>query len=158
MKTIPTIVASAAAIAASVLAIAGPASAGSTATNSSAPSGNSAGQIARGNYLVHRAGLCIDCHSPRNEKGEFIEDRHLTGSPIAFTPVAPMPWASFAPRLAGLPAGYTQEQIVHFLMTGERPDGRPGPLPPMPAYRFEREDAEAIVAYLKSLPAEASQR
>jgi mono/diheme cytochrome c family protein len=69
-----------------------------------------------------------------------------------------MPWASFAPRLAGLPAGYTQEQIVHFLMTGERPDGRPGPLPPMPAYRFEREDAEAIVAYLKSLPAEASQR
>ncbi len=154
MKTIPTIVIAAAATAASVFVLPCAAIAGNGQSSSSTATPE---QIARGNYLVYRAGLCIDCHSPRSEKGEFLEGKHLTGAPIGFTPVAPMPWAPFAPRLAGLPAGYTQEQIVHFLMTGERPNGRPGPLPPMPAYRFNRDDAEAIVAYLKSLPGEVPQ-
>jgi mono/diheme cytochrome c family protein len=113
-----------------------------------------AAQIDRGDYLVHGAGLCTDCHTPRNERGELVAARNLAGAPIGFTPVAPMPWASAAPRLAGLPAGFTPEAMVEFLMTGDRPNGRPRPLPPMPPYRFNRADAEAIVAYLQSLPAE----
>jgi hypothetical protein len=35
-------------------------------------------------------------------------------------------------------------------MTGKRPTGAPT-LPPMPEYRFSREDAEATTAYLESL-------
>jgi hypothetical protein len=35
-------------------------------------------------------------------------------------------------------------------MTGRRPSGRV-PDPPMPPFRLSREDAEAIVAYLRSL-------
>jgi mono/diheme cytochrome c family protein len=108
--------------------------------------------LARGDYLVHRAGLCIDCHSPRNEKGEFLPGKALAGAPIGFKPLAPMPWMTAAPRLAGGPAGFSQAELVHFLMTGERPGGRPPALPPMPAYRFDRADAEAIAVYLQSLP------
>ncbi|MES1167521.1 MAG: c-type cytochrome [Pseudomonadota bacterium] len=110
--------------------------------------------IARGNYLVNRVGLCIDCHSPRTEKGEIIPAKHLTGAPIGVAPLAPMPWMPYAPRLAGLPAGFTEAELVHFLMTGERPNGRGNPLPPMPPYRLDRADAEAVAAYLRSLPAE----
>jgi cytochrome c553 len=108
-------------------------------------------QLEHGRYLVHQVGLCIDCHSPRNQKGEFLEDKHLTGSPIPFTPTVPMPWMPAAPKIAGLPDGYTAKDMTHFLMTGERPNGRPGVLPPMPPYRMDRRDAEAVTAYLQAM-------
>lgn len=108
--------------------------------------------LIRGEYLVMRTGLCTDCHSPRNERGEHLVGMHLTGAPIPFEPIVPMPWVRAAPRLAGLPAGFNEEQMIHFLMTGERPDNRGQPLPPMPPYRFDRADAEAITAYLRTMP------
>ena len=77
----------------------------------------------------------------------------VLGAPIGFAPLSPMPWMAYAPRLAGLPAGFNEEEFIHFLMTGERPQGRGHPLPPMPPYRFARSDAEAITAYLRTLPA-----
>jgi mono/diheme cytochrome c family protein len=105
--------------------------------------------IARGKYLVEQAGQCQDCHTPRNEKGEFVKEQWLMGGALPFKPVAPMPWMAAAPPIAGLPT-LTREQAVHFLMTGERP-GRPQVTPPMPEYRFDKADAEAIAAFLKSL-------
>jgi mono/diheme cytochrome c family protein len=105
--------------------------------------------VERGRYLTHHVAGCVDCHSPRDEKGRFIADRHLTGSVLGFAPTVPMPWAPAAPSLVGL-EGYTPEQAVRFLMTGERPSGVP-PLPPMPEYRLNQEDAKAVVAYLRSL-------
>lgn len=107
--------------------------------------------LARGEYLVHQVGLCIDCHSPRGEGGEFVAGRHLTGAPLSFSPAVPMPWAPVAPPIAGMPAGWSEEGLVHFLMTGERPNNLPPPLPPMPPYRLDRPDAEAVAAYLQSL-------
>jgi mono/diheme cytochrome c family protein len=108
-------------------------------------------RIERGRYLVHRVGMCVDCHSPRNEKGQFIEEMHLTGAALNFKSDSTAPRMPVAPKIAGLPNGFTAEDTVHFLMTGERPNGRPAPLPPMPAYRLERADAEAVTAYLRSL-------
>lgn len=108
--------------------------------------------LARGRYLVENIGLCADCHSPRNEKGEFVTAQWLGGAPIGFTPAVPMPvWAPVAPPIAGLPS-MTEAQAVKFLMEGTRPDGTM-PRPPMPAYRLNAEDARAMVAYLKSLGA-----
>ena len=60
-----------------------------------------------------------------------------------------MPWMPAAPPIAGLPT-LTHDQAVHFLMTGERP-GKPRVTPPMPEYRFDKADADAIATYLKSL-------
>lgn len=107
-------------------------------------------KVARGKYLVEEAGQCQDCHTPRNPKGEWVKEQWLLGAEIAFKPTVPMPaWMEVAPPIAGLPT-LTHAQAVEFLMTGERP-GKPRVTPPMPEYRFNRADAEAIAAYLKSL-------
>lgn len=106
--------------------------------------------LARGQYLVEGIGLCADCHTPRNEQGQFVTAHWLRGAPIGFTPAVPMPvWAPVAPPIAGLPS-MTAEQAVRFLTHGQRPDGTM-PRPPMPAYRLNEDDARAMVAYLKSL-------
>ncbi len=110
----------------------------------------SAAAIARGRYLVESVGMCGDCHSPRNEKGEFIREQLLAGAPLSFKPIDPMPvWAEKAPAIAGLP-GWDKDAAIRFFMTGIVYNGLP-PRPPMPAYRFRQADAEAVVAYLKSL-------
>ncbi len=101
----------------------------------------------RGRYLVERVGLCQDCHSPRDEKGQFIADKWLQGSPLPFQPTVPMPWSPVGKPIAGLPT-LSEAEAVRFLSTGELPGNRQI-LPPMPAYRFSEADARDIVAYLK---------
>jgi hypothetical protein len=92
----------------------------------------------------------VTCHIPRNEKGEPIPGKTLPGALLAFKPIAPMPvWAEKSSNIAGLP-GWTDEQAVNFLMTGITYNELPG-RPPMPQYRSNQLDAEAIVAYLRSL-------
>jgi mono/diheme cytochrome c family protein len=109
-----------------------------------------AGLVTRGRYLVENIGLCADCHSPRNERGEFIAGQSLMGAPLGFAPSFPMPaWAPVAPAIAGLPT-MTEEQAVRFLREGVRPDGS-RPRPPMPEFRLNEADARAVAAYLKSL-------
>jgi len=105
---------------------------------------------ARGKYLVENVGMCGDCHTPRNEKGEFIKEQWLKGAALDFKPITPMPvWAEKTPAIAGLP-GWEKDSAIKFLMTGVAYNGLPG-RPPMPQYRFNQQDATAIVAYLKSL-------
>jgi mono/diheme cytochrome c family protein len=107
-------------------------------------------KIARGKYLVENVGMCADCHSPRNERGEFDRARWLQGSPLDIAPTIPMPaWASASKPIAGLPS-LSETEAAKFLETGVLPNGQQ-PRPPMPPYRFSREDAEAVAAYLKSL-------
>lgn len=100
-----------------------------------------------GRYLVERVGMCIDCHSPRDEKGKFVTERWLQGGPLPFAPSVPMPWAAAAPTIGGLPS-LTDAQAQHFLVTGELPGGR-RPRPPMPEFRFSPDDARDVVAYLR---------
>lgn len=108
--------------------------------------------VARGAYLVAVAG-CNDCHTPMTPTGPDMS-KSLQGAQLGFAPLAPMPWAPYASALAGGPANYTDEQFSHFLQTGERPSGAPT-LPPMPRYSMHAEDAQAVVAYIKTLPAAA---
>ncbi|ACB74095.1 c-type cytochrome [Opitutus terrae] len=105
--------------------------------------------VERGSYLVNNVGLCSDCHSPRNERGEFIRELWLQGAALPMQPTVPMPWAAAAPAIAGLPS-MTDEQAITFLTTGVRPNGSK-PLPPMPEFRFSETDAKAVVAYLRTL-------
>ncbi|HTW56995.1 MAG TPA: c-type cytochrome [Terriglobales bacterium] len=114
------------------------------------PHPSSAALIARGKYLVEDVGLCGDCHTPRDDKGEFIQGQWLKGAPIDFKLTVPMPvWADKSPNIAGLP-GWEKDAAIKFLMTGIAYNGLPG-RPPMPQFRFNVQDAQAIVAYLKSL-------
>ena len=63
--------------------------------------------------------------------------------------LATMDWASVAPRLAGAPPG-TDKQFITLLTTGIARSGRP-PRLPMKQFHMTRGDAEAVLAYLKSL-------
>jgi mono/diheme cytochrome c family protein len=103
--------------------------------------------IERGQYMVRQVVLCGDCHTPQTATHEWDMTRELQGAPVQ----APPPMANYAPQIAGGPANYTDEQFIHFVRTGERPDGTQ-PRPPMPPYRLNEEDARAVVAYIKSLP------
>ena len=113
---------------------------------------NPATQIAHGKYLVDRVAMCSDCHSPRNARGGIVPGRYLQGAKLEFQPVHPVPgFASVAPAIAGLP-GWSTAEAVRLLMSGVGKDGKPL-APPMPQFRMSREDAGAVVAYLKSLHA-----
>ena len=115
------------------------------------PKTASAAAVARGKYLVERVAMCGDCHTPRNEWGEPSKEQWLQGTMLSFKPIVPMPvWADKTPAIAGLP-GWEKEAAIKFMMTGIAYNELPG-RPPMPQYRFNQADAEAIVAYLKSLP------
>ena len=114
------------------------------------PPAAAAAKIARGKYLVQSVSMCGDCHSPHNEKGEPIPGKELRGATLPFKPLTPMPiWADKAPNIAGL-RGWEDADAVKFLMTGLAYNDLPA-RPPMPQYKMNKEDAEAVVAYLKSL-------
>jgi mono/diheme cytochrome c family protein len=116
----------------------------------SGKSGSKQQQIAHGEYLVKAIGQCGDCHTPMNEKGEFVPGKWLQGKKLEFASIVPMPvWADTSPNIAGLP-GWNHEKAVQFFMTGLAPNGQPA-RPPMPMYKMNRADAEAVVAYLQSL-------
>lgn len=106
--------------------------------------------IERGKYLTEAIGGCNDCHTPMTPQGPDMA-KSLQGATLIFAPSIDMPWAPIAPPIAGIPGHYTEEQFVAFLQNGVRPDGSQ-PLPPMPPYRFNEEDARAVAAYIASLP------
>jgi mono/diheme cytochrome c family protein len=121
-----------------------------TSAFSSSASPAQAAKVARGKYIVEGMGMCNDCHTPHGEKGELVAGKLLQGATLPFKPLVPMPvWADTTPSIAGLP-GWTNQQAVRFLMTGVAYNGLPG-RPPMPQYRMNKQDAEAVVAYLRSL-------
>ena len=105
--------------------------------------------IAHGKYLVERVGMCGDCHTPHDQKGQPIADQTLRGAPLAFKPTVQMPWADNAPNIAGLP-GWEEADAIRFLMTGKTNNDLPA-RPPMPGYRLNKTDATAVVHYLRSL-------
>jgi mono/diheme cytochrome c family protein len=123
---------------------------GGLSSSFAAPPASAAGTIARGKYLVENVARCGDCHTPVNEKGEPTPGKALKGATLTFKLITPIPvWADKAPNIAGL-RGWEQEDAVKFLMTGLAYNDLPA-RPPMPQYKMNKEDAEAVVAYLKSL-------
>jgi len=106
--------------------------------------------VGRGRYLATEVAMCVQCHTPRTERGELDATRLFAGAviPVA-SPFANQLWAARAPALAGLP-GWTDADAITLLTTGRRPSGA-APSPPMPAFHLTSEDAAAVVAYLRSL-------
>jgi len=106
--------------------------------------------VARGKYIVERVAICGQCHTPRDAANSPDRYHVLEGAAVWLKPAEPVEnWPLQAPRLAGTPPG-TDEEMVKLLTTGIWRDGR-YLRPPMPQFRMNRQDAEAVVAYLKSL-------
>ncbi len=112
-----------------------------------------AGNAERGKYLVEEVAKCGDCHTPMGPDGPQ-RDKWMKGAVLTFQPVHPMTaWSQAAPDLT--PSGklwqkWREAGLTRFLQTGLGPSGRAAS-PPMPAYKLRAEDAEDIVAYLKTL-------
>lgn len=105
----------------------------------------------RGRYLVMHVAMCVQCHTPRFADGSLNPRRLLQGAPLPVkSPFPQQQWAFTAPRIAGLPGGWSERDLVTLLTTGRRPDGT-APLPPMPSYRMHEEDAAAVAQFLASL-------
>ena len=111
--------------------------------------GRAAPVLERGQYLVEHVAMCSQCHTPRHEDGTIDRTRLLHGAAVPVRSPFRDRWASRAPHLAGLP-GHSGEDIRRLLTEGLTRHGRP-PLPPMPPYRMTTEDADAVIAYLRSL-------
>jgi len=109
--------------------------------------------IARGRYLVEEVAKCPECHTPRDAQGNLDRQAWLQGAPIWITPVRPIQnWADTVPPLAGLPS-FTDAQASNVLEKGMGPEGE-ALRPPMHTYHMTHGDAQAIIAYLRSLRAE----
>jgi mono/diheme cytochrome c family protein len=106
--------------------------------------------VARGKYLVEDVAMCGMCHTPRDSSGNLDRSRWLEGAPLWLQPSVPVQdWPLQAPRIAGSPPG-SDAELITLLTTGSWKTGQPL-RPPMPQFRMTREDAAAVVAYLRSL-------
>lgn len=126
-----------------------------------APASAAAGDIDRGRYLVDSVMACGNCHTAKDSEARPIRSRHLAGGGVVWD--VP-PFAGTAPNITpdrdtGI-GRWSDEEIRRALTQGERPAHRGlGGVPlgaPMPVNLYKaltRADQDAIVAYLRSVPA-----
>jgi mono/diheme cytochrome c family protein len=106
--------------------------------------------VTRGKYIVEDVAMCGQCHTPRNDNGELDRSKWLEGASLWLQPSRPTTdWPLKAPRIGGNPSG-TDADLIKLLTTGVWQDNKTL-RPPMPPFRMTQEDAEAVVAYLRSL-------
>jgi hypothetical protein len=119
---------------------------------------------ARGKYLVEVVIGCPDCHTPKDAMGMPIAAQYLAGNPnfIALPNGDKLGTRNLTNDPTGL-KNRTDQQIKDMFLNGQRPitstDGGAGTEalnPVMPYYvlhNMKAEDADAIVAYLRTVPA-----
>jgi mono/diheme cytochrome c family protein len=107
-----------------------------------------------GKYLVEEIGKCQECHTPRSADGQLDTTKWLKGATLDFAPIQEVKgWHKTSPDLTSAGRLFTrwgEAGLVKFLETAAGPTGHAAD-PPMPAYKLKPVDAEAIVAYLKTL-------
>ena len=110
--------------------------------------------VARGKYLVEDVIQCQECHTPRLPDRDLDRSRWLKGAVLDFQPIEPIKgWHKTSPDLtpgSRLWIKWGEAALLKYLQTGIAPNGKPAD-PPMPAYKLATKDAEAVVAYLKTL-------
>jgi mono/diheme cytochrome c family protein len=105
----------------------------------------------RGEYLA-TIGSCADCHTPRNEQGDYLPGMDLAGGNILKFGDAREPKASanLTPAPNGIPY-YNEELFVEVIRTGRVREREVSDLMPWGHYRgMTDEDLKAIFAYLKT--------
>ncbi len=121
-----------------------------SAAQSSAPAQAGGDQVARGKYIVEDVAMCGTCHTPRLPNGQLDRSQWLAGAPVPYLSARPTTdWPINAPRLAGTPPT-TNAGMITLLTTAVWIDGKQL-RDPMPKFHMTRADAEAVVAYLRSL-------
>jgi mono/diheme cytochrome c family protein len=106
--------------------------------------------VARGKYIVEGVALCGQCHTPVDSEGNPDRRRWLQGGSVPWQSSRPnTDWPQMVPRIGGIPPA-PDEDMVKLLTTGIWTTGA-RLRAPMPQFRMNVSDAQAVVAYLKSL-------
>jgi mono/diheme cytochrome c family protein len=118
-------------------------------SGSQAPIANDSA-TARGEYIVNHVAVCSQCHTPRDSEGRPERTHWLEGAALWLQSAEPVAdWPLRAPRIGGALPG-TDDEMITLLTTGIWRSGA-YLRAPMPQFRMTRPDAEAVVAYLKSV-------
>jgi mono/diheme cytochrome c family protein len=112
--------------------------------------------VERGGYLVNSILTCGNCHTPRGPGGVFDMSKQLSGGPQTFDePTFTVKGANLTPdRETGL-GNWSDADIKRAMLEGKRPNGTQlAPIMPYAFYKvFTPSDLDAVVAYLRSIPA-----
>jgi mono/diheme cytochrome c family protein len=109
-------------------------------------------KVAYGAYLAGPAGHCLECHTPMGQRGRDFQNQLGAGGFEFHGPWGTSVAVNITPT--GLKSR-SDADIKKMVTTGKRPDGS-RMLPPMayPYYaNISAEDLDALVAYLRTLPA-----
>lgn len=121
-----------------------------SADSKKVPAANSQATLERGKYIVEDVAVCSQCHTPHDTQGQLDRSEWLEGAALWLEPAHPIRnWPILAPRIAGDPPG-TDAEMIKLLTTGIWRDGQPLRAP-MPQFRMSVDDAQAVLAYLKSI-------
>ena len=117
-----------------------------------------AAQIARGEYIVDHVAACPDCHTPQGPNGP-ITGMYLAGNPgfVTLPDGEMLGTRNLTSDVTGL-KNRTDAEIKNMFQNGLRPTatGMEPLNPVMPYYVFHNmtdDDADAVVAYLRTVPA-----
>lgn len=120
----------------------------------------------RGRYLAGNIGICMECHTPRNDMDQPLIDKAFSGGEefprdgLGLPPIFPaiIYSANITPHATGI-GDWTVKDIVNAIKKGEDKDQGGAPLcPPMPAGPMGAfggmtdADATDIAHYLLSIP------
>jgi mono/diheme cytochrome c family protein len=115
--------------------------------------------IERGSYLVNTIIACGNCHTPKDAEGLPIKLRDLSGGLSFETPNFSGTASNITPDIETGIGGWTDEAIKKAITEGVRPANARLPGVPlsdlMPSHFYKAllpSDAEAIVAYLRTVP------
>ncbi|MEI8153432.1 MAG: c-type cytochrome [Hyphomicrobiales bacterium] len=112
--------------------------------------------VERGSYLVNSLLTCENCHTPRGPGGVFDMSKQLSGGPQTWDePTYRVKGANITPDKDTGIGNWTDAQIKKAMVDGVRPNGTPlAPIMPFNFYKiFTPADLDAVVAYIKSVPA-----
>lgn len=115
-------------------------------------------KVERGKYLANHVMICMDCHSTRQYQyfGAPMDNNSLGMGGEVFDQKMGFPGRIVAANIT--PAGigsWTDGEVFRAITTGVRKSGKPI-FPVMPYHNYGKvdpEDIEAIIAYLRTLPA-----
>lgn len=112
-------------------------------------------QVARGRYLAEVVMNCGGCHTRLTKHGVPDRSKYMAGGLEIPEPFGTWRSPNITPaRRTGI-GDWTDAQIITAIREGKRPDGsRLYPIMPYPNYnKLSDTDAQAVVAFLRSLPA-----
>ncbi len=120
-----------------------------------APAPDRSDKVPHGAYIVNAIAHCFECHTPMGAAGPDTSKLGAGGLEITLAPGANIFTSNITPDPETGIGTWTDDQIKNAIVAGVRPDG--GHVsPPMPVQWFANmtaEDLDAVVAYLRTVPA-----